>query len=259
VDERIRKSKVADVRRVAQLLKENSNDLASFFTSNPKGQMVPDFLCQLAEKIESDQAAVLEEIKSLRCNVEHVKEIIAMQQSYARVVGVSEKIEVAEILEDALRMNAGALARHEVKVLRDYSVVPALYTDKHKLMQILVNLVSNAKYACDNSNANERQMTLRTTALEGRVRIEVIDNGIGIPAENLTRIFNHGFTTRKEGHGFGLHSSALAIKELGGSLTVYSEGAGRGATFTVEMPCQPAEEAPTKTAYAPSRDDLVAA
>jgi signal transduction histidine kinase len=195
----------------------------------------------------------------LRGNVEHVKEIIAMQQSYARVVGVYENIEVADLLEDALRMNAVALARHDVKVVRDYSVLPSICTDKHKLMQILVNLVSNAKYACDDANRSDRQVTLRTTCEEARVRIEVIDNGVGIPPENLTRIFNHGFTTRKDGHGFGLHSSALATKELGGSLTVYSEGAGHGAVFTLELPCQVAADNQTKIAPAPQRNHLVPA
>ena len=70
------------------------------------------------------------------------------------------------------------------------------------------------------------------------MKISYIDNGIGIPADNLTRIFGHGFTTRKEGHGFGLHSGALAAKELGGALTVESDGPGKGATFTLEFPIQ---------------------
>ena len=66
--------------------------------------------------------------------------------------GFSRTSNVADLLEDALRMNAGALARHEVKVVREYGALPSICTDKHKLMQILVNLVSNAKYACDESD-----------------------------------------------------------------------------------------------------------
>jgi signal transduction histidine kinase len=62
---------------------------------------------------------------------------------------------------------------------------------------------------------------------------------VGIPAENLTRIFNHGFTTRKDRHGFGLHSGALAAAQLGGSLTVRSDGLGRGAAFILELPLMP--------------------
>jgi signal transduction histidine kinase len=69
--------------------------------------------------------------------------------------------------------------------------------------------------------------------------IRVEDNGIGIPPENLTRIFSHGFTTRPDGHGFGLHIGAINAREMGGSLSVASEGTGRGATFTLILPMSP--------------------
>jgi PAS domain S-box-containing protein len=239
VDDRVRKSRVIDVRRLATLLEQHAEDRAAFLTNDPKGRMVPDFIGHLAEQLDSEQAAMIEEISSLRRNVEHVKEIISMQQGYARVSGVFENIKVTELLEDSLRINAGSLARHEVKVVRDFSVLPAICTDKHKVLQILINLVRNAKYACDESGRNDKQVILRATNGEGRVKITVIDNGVGIPPENLNRIFNHGFTTRKDGHGFGLHSGALAAKELGGSLTAYSQGHGLGAAFALELPCQP--------------------
>jgi PAS domain S-box-containing protein len=239
VDERVRTSRVADLHRLAKLLDEHAEDSAAFLTTDPKGRKVPDFIAQLAKKLGDEQAEVLGEITSLRANVEHVKEIIAMQQSYARVSGVFENIQVTDLLEDALRMNAGALARHDVKLVRDYTVLPPICTDKHKVLQILINLMRNAKYACDESGRADKQMILRATHAEGRLRIAVIDNGVGIPPENLTRIFNYGFTTRKDGHGFGLHSGALAARELGGSLTACSEGRGLGAVFTLELPCQP--------------------
>ncbi len=244
VDERVRKSRVADVRRLSGLFEEHSDDLANFLTTDPKGKKVPDFLRQLADKLDSEKAAVLDEVASLRANLEHVKEIVAMQQSYARVAGVFENIQLADLLEDALRMNEGSLARHSVKVVRDYRDLPTICTDKHKVLQILVNVVRNAKYACDDSRRTDKQLTMRVTASDGRVKISIIDNGVGIPAENLTRIFNHGFTTRKDGHGFGLHSGALAAKELGGSLSVFSEGPGLGAAFTLELPCQRAAADP---------------
>jgi signal transduction histidine kinase len=250
---------VADVRRLARLLEEHAEDLGAFLSSDPKGRMVPEFLSQMAEKLDAEQAAVLEEVSSLRRNVEHVKEIIAMQQSYARVAGVFETVDLADLLEDALRMNAGSLARHDVNVVRDYGVLPPICTDKHKVLQILVNVVRNAKYACDESGRSDKQVTLRAINGDGRVRIAVIDNGVGIPRENLTRIFNHGFTTRKDGHGFGLHSGALAAKELGGSLTVLSEGPGLGAVFTLELPCQPSAENQTIIPQDPQRNYVAAA
>jgi signal transduction histidine kinase len=166
-----------------------------------------------------------------------------MQQTYASFGGVKEMIDVVHLVEDSLRINAGALSRDEVEVVREFESVPILNVEKHKILQILVNLLRNAKYACDESGRADKRLTLRVANGEGRIRISVIDNGVGIPPENLTRIFNHGFTTRKDGHGFGLHSSALAAKEMGGSLTVHSDGPGQGASFTLELPLPEAGEA----------------
>ena len=135
-------------------------------------------------------------------------------------------------------MNAARWTATSVDVVREFEPVPPINSEKHKVLQILVNLMRNAKYACDESGRPTSSLTVRVASGDGRVRISVIDNGVGIPPENLTRIFAHGFTTRKDGHGFGLHSGALAAKELGGSLT-YSEGPGRGATFTLELPMHP--------------------
>jgi signal transduction histidine kinase len=162
-----------------------------------------------------------------------------MQQNYAKISGVTDTIKVTDLVEDALRMNAGALARHEVELIREYSEVPPIIVEKHKVLQILVNLIRNAKYACDDSGRPDKQLRVRITGTGDGVQIAVIDNGIGIPPENLSRIFNHGFTTRKGGHGFGLHGGALTAKELGGELNVYSEGHQQGAAFTLKLPLQP--------------------
>jgi len=176
------------------------------------------------------------ELGHLCKNIEHIKEIVAMQQSFAQVSGVAETISVTELVDDALRINASALTRHSVDLVRDYQFKPTLTIDRHKVMQIFVNLIRNAKNACDEGTDINKKMIVRITRQEQYVRIAIIDNGVGILAENLTRIFAHGFTTRKEGHGFGLHSGALVARELGGSLVAHSEGPGLGATFTLDLP-----------------------
>jgi signal transduction histidine kinase len=146
----------------------------------------------------------------------------------------------ADLVEDALRLNAGAFERHHVSIIRDFSPVPPILVDKHKVLQILVNLIRNAKYALDDSGRNDKRMILRIApGGAGTVRFSVIDNGVGVHPENLIRIFSHGFTTRKSGHGFGLHSGALAARQMGGSLTCQSDGPGKGATFTLELPLPP--------------------
>ena len=232
----IRKSSVPHVARVGALLEQNAAHIGEYMATDPIGRKVPSFLRQLAVQMDAEQQSILSELDHLAKNVEHIKDIVAVQQSYATSAGVSQQVEVIELVEDSLRMNAGALARHDVNLHRDYKTSPVICVDKHKVVQILVNLIRNAKYACDDSGLQEKRLSVHVENDERIVRISIVDNGVGIPEENLTRIFSHGFTTRKNGHGFGLHSGALAAKDLGGALLVRSEGEGRGANFTLELP-----------------------
>ncbi len=231
-----RQSRATNLDRVVALLEEHKGDLGTFITEDPRGKHLPGYLASLAERIRDEQTTVIEELESLRENIKHINDIVMLQQSYAKVSGVKEIVSVVDLVEDGVRMNAEAFNRHGVKVVREYEEVPPLNLDKHKVLQILVNLMRNAKYACAESGQTDKRMTLRVRNGDGRVRIEVADNGVGIAPENLTRIFSHGFTTRKDGHGFGLHSGALAAKELGGSLSVYSDGVGAGARFALDLP-----------------------
>jgi len=235
--ENVKKSKASSLARVAVLLQEHTHDLGAFITNDSKGKHLPAYLAQLAEHLIADQKAIAGELDSLRQNVEHIKEIVAMQQNYAMFGGVKEMVDVINLVEDSLRINEGGLRRHRVEVIREFEKVPPMNVEKHKILQILVNLLRNAKHACQESDRADKRLTVRVANGDGQIKISMIDNGVGIPPENLTRIFNHGFTTRKGGHGFGLHSGALAAKEMGGSLTVQSDGPGQGAAFTLELPC----------------------
>jgi len=241
--EGVRKSSASSLARISALLQEHARDLGEFIMHDPNGRHVPAHLARLSEHLLAEQAIITRELESLRRNVEHIKDVVAMQQNYALVGGVKEKTDLIGLVEDSLRLNEDALRRHGVEVIRELEDVPPMIVEKHKILQILVNLVRNAKYACDESGRADRHLTVRLANGDGRLRISVIDDGIGIPPENLTRIFNHGFTTRKGGHGFGLHSSALAAREMGGSLTVQSDGPGQGAAFTLELPCPEPENA----------------
>jgi len=237
VAECVKDAKVAGLGRAAAMLKEREADLATFLTTDERGRKLPAYLAQLAEQLQGNQRLALKELVSLRDNIDHIKETVAMQQSYAKLCGVAETVAVTALVEDSLRMNAAALARHGVSVRREFDDnVPSISADKHKILQILVNLIRNAKYACDESDRSEKIVRIRVQVHERTVRISVIDNGVGIHPDNMGRLFRHGFTTRKTGHGFGLHSGALAAKELGGSLTAHSEGPGLGATFVLELP-----------------------
>ena len=235
--DRLRQSKVASLPKLVDLLREHAGNLGDFLDNDARGRRVPGYLSALAENLQVEQDSSLEELESLRKHIDHIKDIVAMQQNYARVSGVVETVAASQLVEDALQLNAGALARHGVKVFKEFSEVSLIAVEKHKVLQILVNVIRNAKYALDDARTDDKQLKVCVDAPHPeQVRIRVIDNGVGISPENLTRIFQHGFTTRKEGHGFGLHSGALAARELGGSLTAYSEGLGAGATFTIDLP-----------------------
>lgn len=236
VAERLRKSKAASLSRVAAMLREHEADLAAFFRNDLRGKQLPGFLGQMAEQMTSQQATALHELGHLQKNIEHIKDIVAMQQTYAKISGVTETVRITELVEDTLRINAESFANHDVRVVREFAEVPPVAVEKHKVLQILVNLVRNAKHACEAVDRPGKTLTLRVFNGAGTVKVAVSDNGIGIPPENLARIFNHGFTTKKNGHGFGLHSGALAAQEMGGALRVESQGSGLGATFTLELP-----------------------
>ncbi len=239
--ENLKKSKAGYLARVVAMLKEHAADLGAFLTADPKGRQIPEFLGQLAGQLAGEQETAVRELETLRQNIEHIKEIVAMQQSYAKISGLSETVPVSELVEDALAMNAAGLSRHDIELVREFGETPPITVEKHKVLQILVNLIRNAKYACDDAVQADKKITLRIARQEQDVLITVMDNGVGIPPENLTRIFSHGFTTRKDGHGFGLHSGALTARELGGALTVHSDGPGRGATFILKLPLDSAK------------------
>ena len=236
----IERSKASYVGRLAALLMRESKDLQRFVSRDPRGQQLAPFLTELAQDLTAEQSAMLEEIDSLKRNVGHIKDIIAAQQNYAKVSGLAESVNVSELVEDALRISQGALTHHDIAVTKEYAAsLPPATVEKQKVLQILVNLLQNAKYACEESRKHDKELNIRLASRDGRMRVEVADNGVGISPENLTRVFGHGFTTRKEGHGFGLHNSALAARELGGTLTAESEGPGKGARFILDFPCQP--------------------
>jgi signal transduction histidine kinase len=240
VKTRLAKSRRPGLAKLATLLEEHASDLGPFLTTDPKGRMVPQYLKQLAEHLEHEAAELVTEIDALTLNVDHIKEIVAMQQNYARVSGALEVVAVDSLVEDAVKLNAGALVRHGVQVHKEYAEVPEIEVERHRVLQILVNLIRNAKYALDERGHTDKCLTLRIGLKDPRrVQIEVADNGVGIPVENLTRIFAHGYTTRRDGHGFGLHSGALTAREMGGALHAASAGLGQGATFTLELPLKP--------------------
>lgn len=245
VSSQMRTSKAQGLGKVAQMMNEHVDDLSDFLSSDPKGKMLPGYLLKLAEVVTAEQQGVIEELEQLTKGVDHIKAIVAAQQSYAVAVSVVETVSVPALIEDALRLSAGSLARQEVAVVKEIADLPLLSLDRHRVLLILVNLIGNARQAMDGVVDRNPCITLDASLVDGSVlRMSVADNGNGIAPEHLARIFSHGFTTRKDGHGFGLHSCALAAQEMGGRLTMHSDGAGQGATFTLDIPLETPQNTP---------------
>lgn len=236
VGAQLRQSKLKGLGRAVRLMDEHSGDLGEFITRDAKGKLLPGFLRELAQALESEHQAMANELTVLGKSVDHIKEVVAIQQSYAGNTQFVESVKLAELVDDALRLNADRLARHSVEVVKDFGELPLFSLNRHRVLQILVNLIDNANIAMAGISDRTPRITLGAGLADEHVlRITVADNGEGILPENLTRIFSHGFTTRKNGHGFGLHSCALAAQEMGGSLSAHSDGAGLGATFTLQL------------------------
>ncbi|QRN95515.1 PAS domain-containing protein [Archangium violaceum] len=243
VTERMGSLRLAGLVKSAELLREHEADLTTFFTKDVRGRQLPAYLQALGEQLSRERDTVLEEMRRLSDSVDHIKLVVSMQQKNARFSGVMERVSMPELIDDALRLHAVSFERLGIQLRREYAELPPVVVDRHKLLQILVNLVSNARHALLDSQREDKQLDIRVERDGERLRISVRDNGVGISAENLERLFTQGFTTKKEGHGFGLHISALTAEEMGGALLVTSAGLGQGATFTLELPMDGAAKA----------------
>lgn len=225
--EMVATSKVDSLAKVTALLDEHKSDLRAFLTKDAKGRYIPVFLTEVSGLLKEERSRIALILEALTKTVQHIKDTITTQQSYARVSGVEEQTSLVEVIEDAIQINSAGLDRHGVRLVREYEALPPVQVNKQKTLQILVNLLSNGKYASGHSQQEDKVVAIRLGAQDtDAICIEVVDNGVGISQENLHRIFRHGFTTKKEGHGFGLHSAALAAKEMGGTLNVHSDGLG---------------------------------
>lgn len=246
---KIRESRVDNLVALIGMLEAHSSDLPEYLGTDPKGRRVLPYLVKLGGHFHAERDDLLKELEMLSSHVGHIKQIVATQQSYAKVSGLVENVRLCDMVDDALRIVGPGLVRHGIRVERESDKsdksdgVPAIAADKHQILQILLNLLRNAKQAMREGGSAEKVIRVHIRRLgESRVSLAVQDTGVGLPPENLTRIFGHGFTTKADGHGFGLHSCALAASQMGGSLRAESEGPGRGATFVLELPLKNADD-----------------
>ncbi|MEY2688458.1 MAG: hypothetical protein RL375_2656 [Pseudomonadota bacterium] len=239
IGDQVRQSALADLPRAVALLQAHEHDLPAYLGHDPQGRQLPAFLGLLAEQWQREHQALGDETARLTANVQHIKDIVSRQQSLSGLGGLVSLIDLPALIDDVLALHAAALQRAGLQVQCEHTGPTQWHGDRSKLTQILLNLVVNAEEAtlARTDGAAPRRLIIRSSVADDqRLRLVVQDNGCGLAPDAQARLFAYGYTTKPTGHGFGLHASAIAAQEMGGSLSAHSDGAGQGATFTLSLP-----------------------
>ncbi len=241
IDIEMKSKALKGLRNANELLSQNINDLDAFIADNPKGKKLMQYYLVLGKMFDEERENISIHTQRLETKVDTIAEVLAAQQSYAGSASMSDHCSIPEIVEDALIMQHGNLEKYNIIIEKNFSNIPKIFVQKTKLIHILVNLIKNAKESMIEASSEENRLSLENKisfevfSRKEKAYIRVIDTGIGIMPENLKKIFNHGFTTKKEGHGFGLHSSANYMSEMNGTIKAESDGKGKGTTFELEF------------------------
>lgn len=240
VSKRMKLLPLQHLGQAAGMIQDNAGDLGRFFSEDAKGMRLPGFLDQLASSMRNDQEEIVSELGKLKSRIDHIRHIIDAQQDHGLSYIMAQDIDLRELIDQVIEINACSLDNHDIRTHVQFDGESQIRSDRHLLMQILVNLMSNAKRSLKISAQRHKQITITVeeedVAGSPGVCVSVIDNGVGIPPENLELIFQHGFTTREDGRGYGLHSAANAARSMGGNLTAHSDGPDLGAQFALTIP-----------------------
>ena len=237
IEQTMSNSRMVGLYKANDMLRENMENLAHFIANDPKGKKLIQYYMMLEDQIKSEQDVIFSNLHRLQDKVNIINEVIAAQQSYATGSMLSENLYLPQVIDDALRLQGDTTDRHHIELIEEYEDnIPEVPLQRTKLIHIIVNLFRNAKDAMKDTPMDEKQIKIRLNRENEHLVLRFSDSGCGIEPENVERIFNHGFTTKATGHGFGLHSCANYITEMGGRMWVESEGLGKGSTFVLQFP-----------------------
>lgn len=233
--ESIAASKLHELKNCCDLFEKHKDNLSDFLTKDPRGPKLLEFIRLLNTHLQEEQRIIFRETRRLNNNLNMITDIISTQQHLSKKTTMEEIYLINDLLEDALHIT-GIPIKKEIHLIKAFERIKPIRIDKSKIIEVLVNLLNNAKDAVILSPKTDKFITIKTSYLNSNtVRIEIADNGVGMTKNQLTKIFNYGFTTKKNGHGFGLHASAIAINQMGGNISVNSEGAEKGSVFMIDL------------------------
>lgn len=221
--------------RAVALLDEHQDDLPEFLSHDPKGRRLPVLLARLGQELEQERVRLHDELTRLREHIGLMRSIVEAQQSLAKLGDMAEPTRPDELIHQTLSMFQLDLESRVIELDMELAELGTVVLDKQATLQVLANLIRNAIDALELIDGR-RHLVLRLHGDERKLCFEVEDNGSGISPESLGRLFEHGFSTKPNGHGFGLHTSSIAARTMNGTLEAHSDGPGRGARMRLTLP-----------------------
>ena len=230
----LHKSELNNLSKIAQMIREHKAHIANFINDDPKGKLIPDYIIEVSEKWKEELNIHLKEAKIISDNIQNIKNLIKSQLSPEESSNAIERVDIKKLLDEILELKESELKSDKITVIRDYDLPIECLVDKTRLNQVIVNILNNAIEATE-ANPN-REIRIQLEKRDSTFLIHFIDNGIGLDLADLEKLFSYGFTTKKTGHGFGLHTSLKQIQDMGGEIKASSLGKTKGATFSIQLP-----------------------
>lgn len=232
-------SALSELSKATGLLQKNKSRISEFLSSDPTGEKLINYFLLLESVLKAENNKVRKETASLMQNLDVMRTVILTQQDYAFSNLFFEPLCLTTVIEDALTILHEQLKRTNILITKDYGQLSnvVVSVQKSKLIQILINLIKNAAEALLGNDLNNRFIKIELNLdPNSNIILSVTDNGEGIKATALKKIFTHGYTTKRDGHGFGLHNSANFMADMGGRIKAESDGEGHGSKFTLYFP-----------------------
>ncbi|SHF66594.1 Two component regulator propeller [Fodinibius roseus] len=234
IRETSKKSKLANLYEANNLLEKHMDQIEEFILETPKGKKLLSYYLKLEEPLRKEQKEILDQSRRLNKKIDLISDVITAQQNYAGSAMEADQMSLEEMIDDALSLQSATIERHKLTVRKEINSVDPIIAHRTQLIHILINIFKNAKEAIIKKAPPEKMISIKVWQQQDEVFLSVSDNGGGIKEENMDKIFTQGFTTKKSGHGFGLHSCANYMRSMGGQIKVESEE--EGATFTLIFP-----------------------
>lgn len=233
------------VHYLDQLVRENQHHLGQWLDTDPKGLKVLPSLHQLCPILSESREAFFEESRIFASQLEHIREIVSAQSRLGDPLHVEDYFEIEAAVKSVIKMQGPIIRGIKLSVVNLMDRDIFLKASKSDFFQVMTNLLKNACEALHSSETDEAwEIQVRLYTAANMACIDVIDNGCGMDQATMDHLFQHGFTTKNTGHGFGLHYCRKAVQQMGGNLEAFSLGFGQGATMTLRAPIFDRKEDP---------------